>query len=123
MSKGEYLLGKKHLLGHLIYEKLYRVNFREDCAQLFPNYLVTNGPFMCSDHAFVLLNTKLAHPPRRGANFKYKHSWVNYQETHHVVKKNLQLRVTGTPLYHSVLKLKKTKLDLKSCSKFTFGNF
>ena len=52
---------KKFLRGQLIYEKLDRVIFREDCAHLFPNYLVTNGPFTCSNHAFVLLNTEPAY--------------------------------------------------------------
>jgi len=60
---------------------------REDCAQLFPDYLVTSGLFTCSNHAFVLLNTELAHSPGWGTNFRYHHSWVNYQETHHVVRK------------------------------------
>ena len=65
---------KKILRGKLIYEKLDIVIF----AQLFPNYLVTNGPFKCSDHAFVLLNTDPAHPLRRDTNFKYQHSRAQY---------------------------------------------
>jgi len=56
---------KKILRGQLVYEKLDRVILREDCVQLFPNYLVSNGPFTCSDHAFVLLNTDPVHPLRR----------------------------------------------------------
>jgi len=63
---GRVFTWNKFLRWQLVYEKLDRVIFREDCAQLFPNYLVTNGPFTCFDHAFVLLNIELAHPPRRG---------------------------------------------------------
>jgi len=92
-------------------------------TQLFANYLVTNGPFMCSDHAFVLLNTDSTHLPRRGTIFKYQHSWVQYKETHNVVKKIWQSRVYGIVMYRVVQKFKKIKLDLKSWSKFTFGNF
>ncbi|KAJ8424572.1 hypothetical protein Cgig2_023568 [Carnegiea gigantea] len=49
----------------LVYEKLDRALLREDYAQLFPSYIVNNGPFTCSDHAFVLLNMEPAHPPQR----------------------------------------------------------
>jgi len=121
--QGRVFTWKKILQGQLVYEKLDRVIFREDCVQLFPNYLVTNGSFTCSDHAFVLLNTDLAHPPKKGTNFKYQRSWVDYQETHRVVKKNWLLRVHGAIMYRAVQKLKKNKLDLKSWSKTTFGNF
>jgi len=69
--QGRIFTWKKILRGQLIYEKLGRVIFREDCLQLFLNYLVTNGPFTCSDHSYVLLNTTPVHPPRKGTLFKY----------------------------------------------------
>ena len=40
-----------------------------------------------------------------------------------MVKNNWQSRGHGAPMYHVVQKLKKIKLDLKSWSKATFGNF
>jgi len=49
--QGRLFTWKKSLRGSLIYKKLDRVLFREDCLSLFPNYLVTNGPFTCSNHA------------------------------------------------------------------------
>ena len=72
--QGRLYAWKKRIRGQLVYEKLDRVLFREDCLQLFPNYFITNGPFTCSDHAYVLLNTESAHAPRRGTTFKYQHS-------------------------------------------------
>ena len=33
------------------------------------------------------------------------------------------MRVQGTPMHRVIQKLKKIKLDLKSWSKITFGNF
>ena len=72
--QGRIFTWKKFLRGQLIYEKLDRVIFREDCAQLFLDYIITNGPFTCSDHAFVFLDTAPPHEPRRGTNFKYQHS-------------------------------------------------
>ena len=71
LFRDECSLGKKILRGELVYEKLDRVILREDCAQLFPNYLVTNVPLHVFDHDFVLLNTDPAHPARWGTNFKY----------------------------------------------------
>ncbi|KAJ8435753.1 hypothetical protein Cgig2_003175 [Carnegiea gigantea] len=107
---------KKFPRGQLIYKKLNRVIFREDCAHLFPNYVITNGPFACSDHLFVLLNTEPAHQPRKGTNFKYQHSWAQYQDTHNIVKKNWKMGGRRTPMY-------RIKLDLKCWSKNTFENF
>jgi len=69
--QGGVFTWKKLLRGQVVYEKLDRVLFKEDCAQLFSHYLVINGYFTCSNHAFVLLNTEPAHPPQRGTNFKY----------------------------------------------------
>jgi len=109
--------------GQLIYEKLDPVLLRDDCLQLFPNFFVINGPFTCSDHAYVYLNTDPSHAPRRGTTFKYQHSWTHYQETHSVVRQNWKIQVRGTPMYKFSQKLKKIKLDLKTWSKRMFGNF
>ena len=98
---------KKFLGGQLIYKKLDRVISREDCAQLFPNYIVTNGSFTWSDHTFVFLNTDPAHQPRRGTNFKYQYSWAQYQETHTIVKRNWKMGIRGTPMYRVTQKLKR----------------
>ena len=121
--QGRMFTWKKQLHGRLVYEKLDRVIFRDDCPHLFPNYLVTNGPFTCSDHAYVSLNTEPTHTPRRGTIFKYQHSWAQYQDTHYVVKQNWKTHILGTPMFRLVQKLKKIKLDLKTWSKRTFGNF
>jgi len=112
--QGRIFTWKKFPRGQLIYEKLDKVIFREDCAHLFPNYVVTNGPFACSDHAFVLLNTEPAHQPRKGNNFKYQHSWAQCQDTHNIVKKNWKMGGQGTPMYRVTQLLKKIKLDLES---------
>ena len=121
--QGRLFTWKKFLRGQLMYEKLDRVLFRDDCLRLFPNYIVTNGPFTCSDHAYVLLNTDPAHEPRRGTTFKYQHSWVHYQDAHCVIKRNWKAMFSGTPMYRVSQKLNKIKIDLKTWSKRTFGNF
>ena len=121
--QGRIFTWKKFLRGQLIYEKLDRVIFRDDCLQLFPNYVVTNGPFTCSDHSYVLLNTAPAHLPRKGTAFKYQHAWTCYHETHTLARKNWNAQILGTPMFRLVQKLKRLKLNLKSWSKRTFGNF
>ncbi|KAJ8441417.1 hypothetical protein Cgig2_023603 [Carnegiea gigantea] len=63
--QGRNFTWKKFIYGQLIYEKLDRVILREDCLQLFPNYCVTNGPFTCSDHSYVYLETEPIHLPRK----------------------------------------------------------
>jgi len=84
---------------------------------------VTNGPFTCSDHSYVLLNTTPVYPSRKGTTFEYQHSWAYYQDTHNLVKKKWKSHFIGTPTYRLTQKLKKFKLDLKSWSKRKFGNF
>ena len=89
--QGRIFAWKNFLQGRLIYKKLNRLIFREDCLQLFPNYLVTNDPFTCSDHSYVLLNTASIHPPMKGTTFKYQHSWASYQDTHILVLKKIEI--------------------------------
>ena len=69
--QGRIFTWKKFIRGKLVYEKLDRVLFRDDCLHLFPNYVVSNDPFTCSDHAYVFLKTDPDHAPRRGTAFKY----------------------------------------------------
>ena len=71
----------------------------------------------------MLLNTDPAHAPRRGTTFKYQHSWVHYQDTHSIIKRNWKASIPRTSMYRVAQKLKKIKLDLKTWSKRTFGNF
>jgi len=40
-----------------------------------------------------------------------------------VVRQNWKVNILGTPMYKVAHKLKKIKLDLKTWSKRTFGNF
>jgi len=121
--QGRLFTWKKFLRGQLVYEKLDKVLFRDDCLQIFPNYTVTNGPFMFSDHAYVFLNIEPVHAPRRGTTFKYQHSWVHYLDTHYVIKQNWKAHISGTSMYRVAQKLKKIKMDIKTWSKRTFGNF
>jgi len=104
--QGRLFTWKKFIKGKLVYEKLDRVIFRDDCLQLFPKYVVTNGPFTCSDHAYVFLNTDPHHAPRRGTTFKYQHSWIHYQDIHGIIKRNWKNAISGTPIYRIVHKLK-----------------
>ena len=49
---------KKRVHGHLIYEKLDRALGRQDWCQLYPDSIVYDGPFTCSDHTYIILNTR-----------------------------------------------------------------
>ncbi|KAJ8441450.1 hypothetical protein Cgig2_023636 [Carnegiea gigantea] len=72
--QGRDFTWKKFIYGQLIHEKLDRVIVQEDCLQLFSNYCVTNGPFTCSGHSYVYLDTEPIHLPRKGTTFRYQHS-------------------------------------------------
>ena len=57
---GRIFTWKKLLRGKFVY---VRIILRNDCFQLFPNYLVTNEPFTYSNHVYVLLKTEPNHTP------------------------------------------------------------
>ena len=80
--QGRIYTGEKLLCGSLIYEKLDRVIFRDDCLQIFPNYIVTNCPFTYSNHSYVYLSTEPTHPRRKGTNSVQQHLWAHYHDTH-----------------------------------------
>lgn len=73
---------------------------------------MSNGLFTCSDYAFVLLNMERANFHKKCTNFKYRHFWVQYQDTHTMVKKNWNTRIQGTPIHPVTQKLKRMKLQL-----------
>ena len=120
--QGRLFTWKKLIRGDLVYEKLDRVIFREDCLSLFPEYLVTNGPFTYSDHAYVFYNTNLAHPPQRGTLFKYQHSRPQYKDVHIAVKRNWKHITNGTTMCR-VARTDEAQLNLKVWSRSMFGNF
>ena len=62
---------KKRIQGHLIYEKLDRALGRRDWNTLYPNSVVFGGPFTCSDHAYILLNTNPTNLVRKKPPFRY----------------------------------------------------
>jgi len=63
--QGRPFTWKKRIHGHLIFEKLDRAIGRHDWCSQYPESCVTAGPFTCSDHSYVLLDTNPALPLRR----------------------------------------------------------
>jgi len=56
--QGRIFTWKKHVHGHLIYERLDRAVDRLDWLGLYPEVVITHGPFLCSDHCYISLNTQ-----------------------------------------------------------------
>ena len=113
---------KKRVHGHLIYEKLDRAIGRQDWCHLYPNSEVIGGPFSCSDHTFIILNTESAAPSRKKMPFRYQPHWSSYQEVSHIVRKTWSNRVTGSPMFRITRKLRAIKCELKGWSSHKFGN-
>ena len=120
--QGRVFTWKIFLPGQLVYEKLDRLIFSEDCALLFPNYLVSNGPFTCLDRAFVLLDTDPAHQPITGTNF-------NISIRGFIIKKPIVLsKGIGNPEYlgpQCIVSYKNLKrlIWILNRGKATFDNF
>jgi len=59
--QGRSFTWKKRIHEHLIYEKLDRAIGRHDWCCQYPDSSVSAGPFTCSDHSYVLLDTNPTH--------------------------------------------------------------
>jgi len=113
---------KKRIHGHLIYEKLDRAIGRQDWYHPYPDSVVIGGPFTCSDHTYIILNTESAQIGRKKPIFRYQPHWSSYQEVTQTVRKIWSTRVTGSPMFRITQKLRATKRELKSWSSRRFGN-
>ena len=114
---------KKRVHGHLVYEKLDRALGRQDWCQLYPDSIVSGGPFTCSDHTYILLNTEQSHSFRKRPFFQYQPHWSVYEDVKHLVRKSWSSRHMGTPMFRITRKLHAIKRDLKEWSSQRFGNY
>ena len=114
---------KKRIQGHLIYEKLDRALGRQDWNTLYPNSVVLGGPFTCSDHAYILLNTSPTPVVRKKPPFRYQPHWSSYEPVSSIVRHHWSKRSTGTPMFQITRKLHSIKSELKVWSLHRFGNF
>jgi len=122
-TRGSPYTWKKRVHGHLIYEKLDRAVGRQDWCELYPDCIVTGGPFTCSDHTYILLNTENRLLNRKRPFFRYQPHWSNYEAVRHIVRKNWASNHLGSPLFRITRKLHAIKRDLKDWSSQRFGNY
>ena len=108
---------KKRVHGHLIYEKLDRALGRQDWCHLYPNSVVFRGPFTCSDHTYIILNTMSTQLIRKKPFFRYQPHCSSYEDVLRIVRNNWSTRITGAPMFRIIKKL------LKVWSANRFGNF
>jgi len=113
LVQGRTFTWKKRIHGHLIYERLDRAIGRQDWLSLYPDAFVTSGPFTCSDHSYVYLQTSAPLPATKRTPFRFQPNWNHYEGVHSIVKKKWSIRVTGSPMFCFVQRLKAIKTDLK----------
>ena len=114
---------KKRVHGHVIYEKLDRAIGRQDWCSQYPDCRVTVGPFTCSDHCYVMLDTNPAPSVQHRSIFRYQPHWSHYPETRNIVSKNWVGHIPGTPMFRFTRKLRTIKSELKIWSRAKFSNF
>ena len=81
------------------------------------------GPFTCSDHSYVLLDTNPAQLFKRKTIFRYQPNWSAYAEVQRTVRKEWTGRTYGTAMFRFTRKLRSIKSALKPWSKTKFNNF
>jgi len=121
--QGRTFTWKKRIHGHLIYEKLDRAIGRHDWCSQYPDSSVSAGPFTCSDHSYVLLDTNPAQLFKRKTIFRYQPNWSAYAEVQRTVRKEWTGRTHGTAMFRFTRKLRSIKSALKPWSKTKFNNF
>ena len=120
---GRVFTWKKCIHGHIVYEKLDRAIGRHDWCDQYPNSRVSTGPFTCSDHSYILLDTNPAQFSKSKSLFRYQPSWSSYDDVHCIVRKNWTGRFSGTPMFKVTRQLCCIKHDLKAWSIPKFSNF
>jgi len=120
---GRRFTWKKRIHGHLIYEKLDRAIGRQDWCCQYPDCCVINGPFTCSDHCYVMLDTNPAQFAPRKSLFRYQPHWSHYHEAQSIVRKKWLGQGTGAPMFRFTRKLRRIKRELKIWSRSKFSAF
>ena len=80
---------------------------------MYPDAFVTLGPFTCSDHSYVYLQTYAPSPPTKRPPFRFQPNWNHYEGVHSIVKKQWSKRVNGSLMFRFAQHLKAIKKDLK----------
>ena len=114
---------KKRVHSHLVYEKFDRAIGCHDWFGQYPNSRVYTGPFTCSDHSYIMLDTDNIQFPMHKSLFRYHPHWSHYDDVRRLVQKNWNSRVSGTPMFRLTQKLHCIKRELKVWSKSKFSNF
>ncbi|KAJ8443344.1 LOW QUALITY PROTEIN: hypothetical protein Cgig2_015825 [Carnegiea gigantea] len=76
---------KSRIRGQLIYEKLDRVIGRQDWANLYPAASLTHGPFSCSYHYFILLNTQGSTFGQKQPTFQFQLDWIQHEQVNRII--------------------------------------
>ena len=121
--KGRSFTWKKRIPGHLIYERLDRAIGRQEWLRLYPNAFVTSGPFTCSDHSYVCLQTSNHIPVTKRPPFRFQPNWNHYEDVQSIVKKQWSLSSNGSLMFRFASRLKAIKHDLKRWSTSKFANY
>jgi len=120
---GRNFTWKKRLYGQLIFEKLDRAIGRHDWINQYPNSRVSTGPFTCSDHSYILLDTQPGQFSQRKSVFRYQPSWSTHQTVQCIVRRNWKGRHSGTPMFRFIRKLRCIKNELKGWCRSKFSHF
>ena len=120
---GRAFTWKKHIHTHLVYEKLDPAIGRHDWCCQYPNSSVSAGPFTCSDHSYILLNTNLVQLSQRKTLFRYQPHWSSYHDVQRIVRKNWTGHITRAPMFRFTQKLCSLKSEFKIWSRSKFTNF
>ena len=116
LVQGRSFTWKKRVHGHLIYERLDRAIGRQDWLRMYPDAFITSGPFTCSDHSYVYLQTSAPSLAIKRTPFRFQPNWNHYEGVHSIVKKQWSKRVNGSLMFRFAQRLKAIKKDLKRWS-------
>ena len=85
---GRSFTWKKRIYEHIVYEKLDRAIGRHDWCCQYPHSSVVTGPFTCSDHSYIMLNTNPDQVSVHKSLFRYQPHWSSYGDVQRIVRKN-----------------------------------
>ncbi|KAJ8421407.1 hypothetical protein Cgig2_012294 [Carnegiea gigantea] len=114
---------KSRVRCQLIYERLDGAIGRQDWYTLYPTSLLIHGPFTCSDHCFILLDTQGSAPRQKQPPFQFQLDWIQHEQVNNMISQQWQCTIRGSLMFRIAHQLKSIKTKLKYWKSTTGTNY
>jgi len=84
---------------HLFYERVDLSIAWKDWVIVYHDDFELHGNFTCSDSCPIILCTFLLPGRRKAFSFQFQNPWSTYQQASNIIRKNWNVKVSGTKMF------------------------